>query len=399
MKNLFFVLTLLTFAAIAFIFSSTGKKNVVGEIEKKSSDYWSASTLEPCGEVILKEEPQRIVTFNHNHNDMLETFGWGDRVIGTGYPKSFYYAFYKEIPNFNWEVRKENGNLQFFQYQPAGTFDKELFYKMNPDIIHIDPNRLGRMKGWTMEDVEEIKQNIAPFFDNNATMLGDDAVNRNWGVFSGQTYYTFEEYTRAFYKLYNQVERGEALLDFIHDMEKRVQERIKNVPKPRLAILRWKGNEITRVGINSGIEHLQYRTLQVRDAFKGQEYKVLPKVEDKSILMGRLDLEGLLAIDPDIIIMPYIIYTFENDNHIMSKPWETLLSMKDDPIGQKLSAFKNDRVYPGGILMQGPIFYCFQLEMAAKQIYPEVFGEWHKDHKYSKEEELFSRKELSLLLQ
>lgn len=391
----------------AFFLSSAGyyimfgmnRKNAVNKPDIEVIDGWSASTLEPCGKVVLKEEPKRIVTFNHNHNDMLETFGWGDRVIGTGYPKSFYYAFYKEIPNFNWEVRKENENLQFFQYQPAGTFDKELFYKMNPDIIHIDPNRLGRMKGWTMEDVEEIKQNIAPFFDNNATMLGDDAVNRNWGVFSGQTYYTFEEYTRAFYKLYNQVEKGEALLSFIHEIEKTVQEKIKDVPKPRLAILRWKGNEITRVGINTGIEHLQYRTLQVRDAFKGQEYKVLPKVEDKTILMGRLDLEGLLSIDPDVIIMPYIIYTFENDNHIMSKPWETLLSMKDDPIGQKLSAFKNNRVYPGGILMQGPIFYCFQLEMAAKQIYPEVFGEWHQDHKYSKDEELFDREKLSMLLQ
>lgn len=390
-----FLVVAVFFAVFVIIGRNKKQKHIVIEENK---DYWSKSELYPCGEVILKKEPKKIVTFNHNHNDMLETFGWGDRVIGTGYPKSFYYSFYKQIPNWTWEVRKENGNLQFFQYQPAGTFDKELFYKMDADIHHIDPNRLSMMKGWTKADVEEISKNVAPFFDNNATMLGDDAVNRNWGVYSGSIYYSFDEYTRAFYKLYNQVEKGEELLKFIHEMEARIQSKIKNEPKPRVAILRWKGNEITRVGINSGIEHLQYRTLQVRDAFKGREAKVSPKVEDKSILMGRIDLEGLLAIDPDLIIMPYIIYTFENDNHIMAPPWKMFLTLKDDPIGQKLSAFKNGRVYPGGILMQGPIFYCFQLEMAAKQIYPHIFGSYKTDNIYPKSEQLFDREALSKIL-
>jgi iron complex transport system substrate-binding protein len=387
----------LVLCAVALVSRKTNKAQARPE-KQETAECWSQSELEPCGVVTLKAEPKKIVTFNHNQNDMMETFGWGDRVIGTGYPKSFYYSFYKQLPGFDWKVRKETGNLQFFQYQPAGTFDKELFYKMAPDIIHIDPNRLGMMKGWTMGDVEEIKTNIAPFFDNNATMLGDDAVNRNWGVLSGQTYYTFEEYTRAFYKLYNQVKKGEALLDFIHALEARVEAKIAKEPKPRVAILRWKGNEITRVGINTGIEHLQYRKLQVRDAFKGQEWKVQPKTQDKSTMMGRLDLEGLLAIDPDVMIMPYIIYTFENDNHIMAPPWKLFLTLKDDPVGQKLSAFKNNRVYPGGILMQGPIFYCFQLEMAAKQIYPHIFGEYKQDNIYPAEEQLFSRDELAAII-
>lgn len=392
------ILALIVIIALTCLFLKHGNKIHVDK-SAVQKDYWSESTLEPCGTVQLKEEPKRIVTFNHNQNDMLETFKWGDRLIGTGYPKSFYYSFYNQIPNWTFDIRKENENLQFFQYQAAGVFDKELFYKLNANIHHIDPNRLAMMKGWSREDVNEIAENVGPFFDNNATMLGDDAVNRDWGVFSGAIYYTFEEYTRAFYKLYNQVEKGEALLDFIHAEEARIKERIHTLNyRPRVAIFRWKGNEITRVGINSGIEHLQYRTLEVRDAFKGQEEKVRPKVEDKSVLMGRIDLEGLLKIDPDVIIMPYIIYTFENDNHIMTPPWKALCSLKDDPIGQKLSAIKNNRMYPGGVLMQGPIFYCFQLEMAAKQIYPELFGEYHQDNIYSKEEQLFDREELSRIL-
>lgn len=376
-----------------------GKSNAAAFNEK----IWSISTLEPCGTVILTKEPKKIVTLNHNHNDMLETFGYGDRVIGTGFDKSFYYSFYKQLPGFNWEVRKEKGNLKYFKRGVVGVFDKELFYAMDPDIIHIDPYRLSRWgNGWSMDDVKEIQENIAPFFDNNATMLGNDAVNRDWGKLSMQEHYsnyTFEEYTMAFYKLYNQEAKGQALLDFAHDLENKLVEKIHTLHyRPRVAILRWKGNEITRVGINTGIEHHQYRVLEAIDAFYGQESKVLPKVEDKSVLMGHIDIEGLLSINPDVIIMPYIIYTFENDNHIMSKPWELLMTMKDDPVGQKLNAFKNDRVYPGGILMQGPIFYIFQLEMAAKQLYPELFGEYKVDNDYSPEEQLFSRDALAKIL-
>ena len=74
------------------------------------------------------------------------------------------------------------------------------------------------------------------------------------------------------------------------------------------------------------------------------------------------------------------------------------MTLKDDPIGQKLSAFKNNKVFPGGVFMQGPIFYCFQLEMAAKQIYPHIFGEYNTDNNYSEKEQLFSRGELSKIL-
>lgn len=48
--------------------------------------------------------------------------------------------------------------------------------------------------------------------------------------------------------------------------------------------------------------------------------------------------------------------------------------------------------------MQGPIFYCFQLEMAAKQIYPHLFGEYRQDNAYPEDEQLFSRAELAAII-
>ena len=53
--------------------------------------------------------------------------------------------------------------------------------------------------------------------------------------------------------------------------------------------------------------------------------------------------------------------------------FQSLLALKDDPVACHLKAFKNNRVYAGGTPLQGPVFYIFQLELAARQIYPDLF--------------------------
>lgn len=344
--------------------------------------------------MIVKEEPKRIITWNHNANDMLEIFGYGDRVVASGFDKSFYYGFYKQLEpySFKWEVRKEKGNLKFFKRGAVVPFDKEFLYALDAGLHHIDPVKLSKTKGWSEEDVKEISENVGPFFDDTSVLYAA-SVDRPETA--------FEDLTMAYFKLYKQEEKGEKLLSFIHSFENRLKEKIHSLDyRPRVAILLWKGQGMTKVGINSGITHHQYKVLEVVDAFAGNEKEVMSD-EDKHAF-GHLDFEGLLAIDKksgiDAIIMPYVIYTFENDNHVMAKPFEQLLALKDDPICKQISAFKNGRIYPGAVLMQGPIFYCFQLEMAAKQCYPELFGEYKKDNSYTEEEKLFSREELAKIV-
>jgi iron complex transport system substrate-binding protein len=50
--------------------------------------------------------------------------------------------------------------------------------------------------------------------------------------------------------------------------------------------------------------------------------------------------------------------------------------MREDPVGRRLTAVRNDRLYRGGTSYQGPVVNLFQTEAAAKQFYPETFGEW-----------------------
>lgn len=51
-------------------------------------------------------------------------------------------------------------------------------------------------------------------------------------------------------------------------------------------------------------------------------------------------------------------------------------NLRDDPVASQLSAVQNDRVYVQGTRWQGPLMNLFQLEMTAKQVYPEQFGAW-----------------------
>jgi len=41
--------------------------------------------------------------------------------------------------------------------------------------------------------------------------------------------------------------------------------------------------------------------------------------------------------------------------------------------------------------LQGPVFLLFQIEMAAKQIYPDSFGSYRDDQSYPPAEQLFDR--------
>jgi len=50
--------------------------------------------------------------------------------------------------------------------------------------------------------------------------------------------------------------------------------------------------------------------------------------------------------------------------------------MGEDPVGKRLRAVRNDRLYRGGTSYQGPIINLLQTEAAAEQFYPDTFGEW-----------------------
>ena len=71
---------------------------------------------------------------------------------------------------------------------------------------------------------------------------------------------------------------------------------------------------------------------------------------------------------------------------------------KKDPLLKDIPAFKNNKIILGGIYDQGPIIRIYQLEMLAKQLYPEIFGNFRENHSYPENEQLFSRNELRKII-
>lgn len=80
-------------------------------------------------------------------------------------------------------------------------------------------------------------------------------------------------------------------------------------------------------------------------------------------------MEALLAADPDAILALWTV-TETFDFGALTQ------ALEDDPLGRELSAVQNGRVYPQGTRWQGPLMNLFQLEMTAKQLFPEQFGVW-----------------------
>jgi len=61
--------------------------------------------------------------------------------------------------------------------------------------------------------------------------------------------------------------------------------------------------------------------------------------------------------------------------------------MQSHPVGSELTAVQNGRVYRGGYLNQGPIHNLFLTERAAKQLFPDEFGDvTGDDHLFDRQE-------------
>jgi len=81
------------------------------------------------------------------------------------------------------------------------------------------------------------------------------------------------------------------------------------------------------------------------------------------------DHEQLLEVDPDVILHQYGVESYYDVAAVREE-------LADHPVAGELSAIENDRFYPSGNPVQGPIMNLFQIEMTAKQLFPERFGEW-----------------------
>lgn len=115
----------------------------------------------------------------------------------------YHTRYYEEIPG----VSVDKSNMVDLY---SDGVSKELFYQLDSDVHVIDPNFLmNRFKGWEQEDIDEIAQEVAPFF-------GNSIFSRGYSWHKNYRYYTLYEAFEKMSQLFQRPKRYEAFAA-LHD--------------------------------------------------------------------------------------------------------------------------------------------------------------------------------------
>lgn len=380
-------LPVIIFLSLIFLFEKS--KNNKSIIKQNSNNYYVE--LNPCGNVYFKDVPNRILTNQETYNDILISFNKGNNIKAVGSFDKIYDNFYQDL-NIKTNINKNN----IIQISTArNTYDKELFYSINADVHHIDPIALSYTKGWNKDDINEISKNIGPFFANRYSI-----ENKKPAFIKNYTFYNLNELNLKFGQVYKKEMLAKNINDFTDNFIQTIKDKLpKNIKGKRIAIVYLcKKGIVPFDSTSNGYGFAQYKIFNCVDAFKDSGIKTYAYEGNFGTM---LDKESLLLANPDVIIINEGIYIDKKYN-FFSRRTKLLLNefekMRKDPILKDIPAFKNNNIILGGIYDQGPIIRIYQIEMLAKQLYPEIFGKFNIDHKYPKNEQLFSREQLKEIL-
>jgi len=344
--------------------------------------------MSPMGPVSFAHPPQRVVTQDANYNDMLVALGQEEKLVATAYSNNLFNGFYQQLPGTSRGIDRQRATI--LAGASGSLFDKETLYALHADVHHIDPLQLAASRGWSRADVEEIARNVGPFFANRFSR------DNNYSGPEPYAYYSIWELSSKVGEVYCRASRI-ARLKEIHDrLLRTIESRLPPADqRPAVALVFYANGRFTpyRIG-TAGFGQAHYRAVGAHDAFDGTK---VVAYGDPGGRNATIDLEGLLAIDPAVLIMPFAIYPASGSGTSRAN-YDQLMTLASDPLGQRLSAFRNHRVYPGGTPLQGPLFFLFQIEMAAKQIYPVLFGPYRDDQSYPPSEQLFDRAAVAAVL-
>jgi len=327
----------------------------IGQSGTESSGEGSYSvTMEPMGTVEFESVPETWLAFLSTYGDMGIALGQADGLRGLWNPDDVPDAFYDALPDV--EISFDDVT----SIEGADGFDKEIFYELDCDVQLLDPNWLGVLAdNWEQRDREEIRDAVAPFLGNYIRRRGDD-----WHDYR---YYSLYEAFEIVADAFQERSRYEALESAHEAMRSTVESTLPPAEeRPTIGLLSvnsdFETGSFYAYPIQQGNNHTQYRDLEMDDAFDAHI--------DGSY--ANWDYEQLLDVDPDALVFQY------GFSHVSAAEFEARMqTMQDDSTGKQLSAVQNDRLYRGGASYQGPIVNFFQTEAAARQFYPDAFGQWN----------------------
>jgi iron complex transport system substrate-binding protein len=232
--------------------------------------------------------------------------------------------------------------------------DKEVFYEMSADLHLVDPNSALQYLGLEASDIEELAENVAPFF---GSWMRRPQFNEQYPY-----YELYEGFDRGA-QVFQVAPRGEAFSELHRELVEEVRSRLPPVEeRPSIGYLNvFEGSVYMRDPSVPGYQTKPLRDLEVprTDAFAGR----YPEGENAL----ESDFEGLLEADPDVVLLHAGLNSVRDDEDVLQP-------FRENPVASEVSAVKNDRVYPWHEFEQGPIINQFQTEVIAKSLYLEEFG-------------------------
>jgi len=311
-------------------------------------------SMEPMGDVEFEAVPERWMAYFSTYGDMAIALGQLDGLEALIFTENWPLAFFEYLP----DVEVEFSDVE--QLFVDGGIDKETFYSVDADVHLMDPNFISLLDdNWEDDDFEEVSNNVGPIIGNSIRRRGED-----WHDYR---YYPLYEAFEKISQVFKQGERFSALEsvhdEFIADVQSELPAESE---RPTVGLLSvnsdFEDGSFYAYPVHDGNGHKQYRDLGMNGAFD----------EHIDGSYAQWDYEQLLEVDPDVLVFQY------GFSHVSTEEFESRMqAMRDDPVGKKLSAVQNDRLYRGGTSYQGPLINLFQTEAAAKQFYPEAFGEWN----------------------
>jgi ABC-type Fe3+-hydroxamate transport system substrate-binding protein len=336
-------------------------------------DY--TATISPMGEVQFERPPETVFTRLTHHADMAFALGRGDGITALHAPDYYdglWNQFVERLPS----VSLDWSGL-YSSWEP----DKETLYELDSDVHLADPAWVTRHDSWSRSDIEEIGDNIGPWFGNSLSDRHQDPPE--W--VTDYEYYGLWEQFELVAEAFRERERYRELAAIHDELLADIEAGLPaDADRPRTIMIAAMDLETVYAYTlsNPGFLTAHTRPLNPQDAFEGE-------VESGSIV----DNETLLEADPEVILF---LGGFEPETDLS----EMRENFESDSVTAEIEAVKNDRIYPQGARYQGPILNLFQLEMTAKQLYPEAFGEWprYEEGPYPEipeDEQLFDRQRVA----
>ncbi|UVE49700.1 ABC transporter substrate-binding protein [Haloferax larsenii] len=328
-------------------------------------------SMAPVGEVTFDSVPESWIAYDGGYADMGVALGLGDKMTGIGGAGRYYTYVYDELPG----VSVDRSVIEENQLSDSD-MSKEIFYELDNDVHLMDPEMLINWFGWKQKDVDEITKGVAPFFGN--------LIFRREDEWHDYRYYTLYEAFEKVAQLFQEEERYEAFESLHDEFIADIQAKLPSADERPNVLLVYAGSDepekFSPYRLNDkGTSKKQWRDLGVSDALSGTGIEGLSTTD-----RGKIDYEAMLEVDPDVILLR------AHERKSAEEFRDTVLEfMKSHPVASELTAVKNERVYRGGYLFQGPIQNLFLTERGAQQLYPDVFGEVTSD------ETLFDRQRVA----